>query len=88
LSKYSQSSAGQEDDEEDVIILEHRLDSLTVIDIPIQAHAAPGENQPAVTHYRIFCDKYRLCLCILVLFLLFSALMIKRLMFNGLTICI
>jgi hypothetical protein len=46
------------EDEEEVIISEHRSDSLTEINTPIQDNVVPLKTQPAVKHRRILRDDY------------------------------
>jgi hypothetical protein len=54
--KLKRDDSDGTEDEEEFIIIEHRLDPLTVINTLIQDNSAPVDTQPVVKHRRILRD--------------------------------
>jgi hypothetical protein len=54
--RFKRDYSDDTEDEEELVIIEHRADPLTVINTPIQDSVAPAATQPVVKHRRILCD--------------------------------
>jgi hypothetical protein len=54
--KFNRNNSDNTEDEEELIIIDHRADPLTVINTPIQDNLAPSTTRPVVNHRRILRD--------------------------------
>jgi hypothetical protein len=54
--KFNRDDSDDTEDEEDLVIIEHRADPLTVINTPIQDNLVPAATQPVAKHHRILRD--------------------------------
>jgi hypothetical protein len=54
--KFKRDNSDHTEDEEELIIIEHRPDPLTVIKTPIQDNLDPAATQPVMKHHRILRD--------------------------------